>query len=202
MSETLDKRNRPNFGEIKIDKPDERIEYWTANSYKGLYEALKFCEFIPPDTPSGQEKKALAVATGSEEPRLGVADRDTEWKFTRAMEAYFSIRAMEKEREARQDQRSGLIRDLKEYLEEHPEEIWSTGETVRGTIDESLHIDSEAFRYLDLKAAMAACFDTKYRAGLEESNRNLRMYEEKTAEVTFRTSEKRIQDFLGDDWKL
>jgi hypothetical protein len=201
MSETLEKR-RPNIGEIKIEKPDERIEYWIANSYKGLYEALKFCEFIPPDTPPGMEKKALAVATGSEEPRLGVADRDTEWKFARSMEAYFAIRTMEKEREDRQDQRSRLVADVKEYLEEHPEEIWSTGEMVRGTVDESMHIDNEAFRYLDLKAVMASCFDTKYRAGLEESNRNLRMYEEKTAEVTFRTTEKRIQDFMGDDWKL
>lgn len=202
MAETLDRRYQGGQKEIRVDRPDERTEYWIGNSYKGLYEALKWCEFIPADTPAGEEKHALERATGSEEPRLGIASRETEEKFTKAMEAYFAIRTMEKEREDRQAIREKLRDDLKEYLAEHPEESWSTGESVAGIAEEAYGIDRENFRFLDLKAVMAACFDAKYRAGLEESNRNLRMYEERSAEVTFKTTEKKLQDFIGDDWKL
>lgn len=202
MPETLDRRYRTNPGEVKIERPDDRVEYWIGNSYKGLYEALKFCEFIPADTPSGQEKKALASATGSEEPRLGIADAETEARFMRAMQAYFALRTMEKEKSGRQLEEDQLLSELGAYLEEHPEERYSTGESIMGTAREASSIDSYPFRFLDLKAVMAACFDAKYRAGLEESNRNLRMYEEKSAEVTFRTTEKKIQDFFNDGWKL
>ena len=201
MSATLDKRN-PNFHEVKVEKPDERIEYWQGNNYKGMYEALKFCEFIPADTAEGKENEALRKATGSEEPRVGIADRATEERFQKAMEAFFSLRAMTKEKEARQDLRAEFKKEREEHLVQHPEEIWSTGERERGIIQDSMNIDQEQFRFLDLKAALASCFDAKYRAGLEESNRNLRMYEEKSAEVTFRTTERKIQDFLEDEWRL
>lgn len=186
--------------EVKLEGPDTRYEYWEGAPFGVDFRILRWAEIIDPDTEEGEEKLALQSITGGDDFRLARADPETERRFKVGTERASAALTIEKATEDRLIRIDMLRDEYNRLAERFPEERYSFEQKLMELDDtEAISTENAEKNYDDLLTLLNADFFAKLQASADEANRNFRVYEKKTAEFTFKTTEEKIQDFLKDE---
>lgn len=207
MAGTLEsgKRGAGQGGEVNVIRTtDPRIDTWGDGPLGIDFRILQFGEIVPPGTELKDVKRALEKVTGGMDFRLARADPETEARWKSNIEtaaAALTIQSSSRERIAELKQLRSEFLDLSER---YPDEAMSIEQLLMDLDDtEALSIENARKNYDDLLTMLYADYHVKLQAAAEESNRNLRMYEEHSREITLKeTNKKAIESFFKDEGVL
>ena len=166
------------------------------------FRVLKFAEIVPEKTELSEIKKALERVTGGKDFRLGRGDPMTEARWKANVETAAAALTIQNSSRERIEELDNLREELEGLKESYPDEAWSIDQQIMDLYDTQAMSEENARKdYNSLLTMLYADYHVKLQAAAEEPSRNLRVYEEHTREMTFKTTDKRMAEMVDNYFK-